>query len=96
MKSILRTIFVLICGGVAILSLSLAIMPMLNRVAMNENDWFVYYKFPSENASQIEETANLVIEFPISTESILDKFEGVNNDNNSSNRNQYNSFHTFV
>ena len=59
MKSVLRTIFVLICGGVAIFTLFLTMMPMLNRVANSNNDFLTYYKYSFENVFNTEKNTDL-------------------------------------
>ena len=73
MKSILRTIFVFICGGVGIVTLFLTFVPMLNHVDITEDEFFIFYNFSFGNLLTTEKTADFDLEFLVPTDSLVNK-----------------------
>ena len=65
MKSILRTIFVSICGGVAILTLFATVMPMLSRVSNRDDNLFTYYTYTIQSDVNTEKDVNIKTESSI-------------------------------
>ena len=71
MKSILRTIFVLICGGVGIVTLLMTFMPMFSRFNITEDEFFVFYNFSFGNLLQTEKTDDFTLEFVVPTDFLM-------------------------